>query len=64
MGERRWDDPIQRHAEEGSGHEEPWNVIAADRDRWPNLEAGFITRILRKRVPTNELARGRLFMTT
>lgn len=54
--------PIQRHADEGLGREEPLQVVASDGDRWAGLEVGFIRRVLRKRGPAKEFARARLFM--
>lgn len=45
----------------GLGREEPWQEVAADRERWKQLEADFFTRVLRKWRPATELAHGRLF---
>lgn len=61
LGKRRWDDPVQRHAEERTGQEEPWQAMAMDRAKWTDVVAGFVKRVLRRRGPAREVARGRLF---
>lgn len=64
LGERRWDDPVQRHAEESTGQEEPWQAVAADRAKWTERVEGFVNRVFRRTGPAKQLARGRLFMTS
>lgn len=39
VGKWRRDDPIQRHAEECMGHQNPWQVVATNRARCAELEA-------------------------
>lgn len=63
-GRRGWDDPMQQHAEEGIGQEEPWQAEATDRARWANPEAGFIQRVLRSHGPATKNERGRWFVAT
>lgn len=64
LGKRWWDDPVQRHAEAGRGHEERWQAVPADRARWAELEEGLIQKVLRKRGPAKESGRGRWFITS
>lgn len=44
LGERLWDNLVQRAAELHSG--EPWQSVAQDRAEWHHLESGFIARVL------------------
>lgn len=49
MGNRRWDEPVQRHLT-GAGLEAPWYDVAADRAIWNSLELASIARAQRSSV--------------